>query len=56
MVILIFLYNACKTKKDYGLLSQNLYYEDFKDFDDSKETELFRTPLKSNCKCRYCLN
>ncbi|KAF2900813.1 hypothetical protein ILUMI_05352 [Ignelater luminosus] len=47
VVILIFLYNACKTKKDYGLLSQNLYYEDFKDFDDSKETELFRTPLKS---------
>jgi len=46
VVMLIFCYNACKSKKEYGLISQTPYFEDFKDFDDSKETELFRTPLK----------
>lgn len=39
-------YIACRKKNDYGLLSQNGFYEDFKDFDESKETELFARPFK----------
>ncbi|KAF5286929.1 hypothetical protein FQR65_LT12388 [Abscondita terminalis] len=45
VVFLIFLYNACKSKKDYGLISQS-YFDDFKDFDDLKENEAFRTTIK----------
>lgn len=37
---------TCKKKSEYGLLSQNGFDDDFKDIDDSKETEIFRTPLR----------
>ncbi|XP_044260416.1 carboxypeptidase D isoform X2 [Tribolium madens] len=43
--VLLMCYVACKRKSDYGLLSQNGFDEDFKDFDESKETELFARPL-----------
>ncbi|XP_056640520.1 carboxypeptidase D [Diorhabda sublineata] len=41
-------YKACKKRNEYGLVSQHSFYEDFKyDIrDESKEKELFRTPLK----------
>lgn len=35
-----------KKKSEYGLLSQNGYDDDFKDMDESKDTEIFRTPLR----------
>lgn len=40
-------YVACRKKNEYGLISQQSFYEDFK-YDltvDSKEREIFRTPL-----------
>lgn len=43
--IALMCYVACRRKNDYGLLSQNAYFEDFKDFDESKEKELFTRPL-----------
>ncbi|KAK4878716.1 hypothetical protein RN001_011222 [Aquatica leii] len=45
VIVVVFLYNACKRKKDYGLLSQS-YFDDFKDYDESKEADAFRTTLK----------
>uniref|UniRef100_A0A6P7FUX0 Carboxypeptidase D n=1 Tax=Diabrotica virgifera virgifera TaxID=50390 RepID=A0A6P7FUX0_DIAVI len=41
-------YKSCKRKNDYGPISQHSFYEDFKyDLrDESKEDEIFRTPLK----------
>ncbi|CAG9814957.1 unnamed protein product [Phaedon cochleariae] len=40
-------YMTCKRKSEYGLVSQHSFYEDYEyDFkNDSKEKELFRTPL-----------
>lgn len=36
-----------KGREEYGLLSQTAFYEDFKDDDDeTKETEIFRRPIK----------
>ncbi|KAB0791260.1 hypothetical protein PPYR_03060 [Photinus pyralis] len=43
VLLLVFCYNACKRKKDYGLLSQT-YFDD----DESKETEIFRSPLQGS--------
>lgn len=41
MVASICLYTYCKKKRaEYGLLAQS----DFKDYDESKDTELFRRP------------
>ncbi|KAJ3651200.1 hypothetical protein Zmor_017252 [Zophobas morio] len=38
-------YLGCRKRSEYGLLSQNAFYEDFRDFDESKEKELFSRPL-----------
>lgn len=45
--LLLMFYVACKRKSDYGLVSQHGFDEDFKDFDESKETEIFARPLPS---------
>nr|CAH7712255.1 unnamed protein product [Callosobruchus chinensis] len=43
----LFCYVACKRRRvKYDPLSQYSFYEDFKDLDESKEKELFRTPLQ----------
>ncbi|KAF5285144.1 hypothetical protein FQA39_LY16833 [Lamprigera yunnana] len=47
VILMVFFYNACKQKKDYGLVSQS-YFDDFKDYDESNEKEVFRTPLKGS--------
>ncbi|KAK5638630.1 hypothetical protein RI129_012925 [Pyrocoelia pectoralis] len=47
VILLVFCYNACKRKKDYGLLSQT-YFDDFKDYDESKEHEIFKSPLQGS--------
>lgn len=48
--LLFMFYVACKRKSDYGLVSQHGFDEDFKDFDESKETEIFARPLPSKYK------
>ncbi|KAJ8985210.1 hypothetical protein NQ317_018239 [Molorchus minor] len=47
MAIALFCYMACKKKSEYGLLSQNGFYEDFKDNDECGEKDLFTRPLTS---------
>lgn len=45
----IFCFVVCKKRSfEYGLLSQNGFYDDFKDDveDESKETEIFSRPIK----------
>ncbi|XP_044763905.1 carboxypeptidase D [Coccinella septempunctata] len=42
----IFCYMTCKKKNEYWLLNTSGYFEDYKDYDESKENELFRRPIE----------
>lgn len=37
---------TCKKKNEYWLLNTTGYFEDYKDYDESKEKEIFRRPIE----------